>query len=448
MSEYWLVTLPNGPRSAPSETLERVRMSVAARGKEYADFYPVAMPRLPISSLDTLMSLSDAMAKVDREIEGVVGKVEKQYKDTAGDDREPLLVDGMMVNEYVQRFEWNFAKYSVRADVKLADIMEEIRRGVAAADEEIRTMTVDFNETTQRLASLKRKKAGGLTTAPLEEFLTAAQVGGVERVDADSEYLTTLLVLVPYNQEDKWLSTYQSLCPTLAGYGGPDWLDGGSFGLGTDDGNFGPESGRQRKKGSPVVPRSSKKFAVVGDTAVYTVTILKGQYEAGFYEGDEWQQGVYVDFVEPFKRAAKENRFTVRDFEFDPSRIGETERAVEDLEITLSLARRDLVERCKVQFSETFEAMMHSKLVRAFVESVLHYGLVQSAPGEPPQTSFVSVLMAPSPRHLAKLSDALAAFYKSAAPGGPDGALGAAEDDEDEEEDYTPYVCLKFNVSA
>ena len=49
-----------------------------------------------------------------------------------------------------------------------------------------------------------------------------------------------------------------------------------------------------------------------GDCSLYTVTILKGQYQAGFYDGEQFQAGMFVDYVEAFKKAAKEKRFTVR----------------------------------------------------------------------------------------------------------------------------------------
>lgn len=56
------------------------------------------------------------------------------------------------------------------------------------------------------------------------------------------------------------------------------------------DGHFGKSQDRAKIKGSPVVPGSSEKLYEDGESALYTVTILKGQYEAGFYEGDSFQQ--------------------------------------------------------------------------------------------------------------------------------------------------------------
>lgn len=66
------------------------------------------------------------------------------------------------------------------------------------------------------------------------------------------------------------------------------------------DGHFGKSQDRAKIKGSPVVPGSSEKLYEDGESALYTVTILKGQYEAGFYEGDSFQQvrARYMDIGE------------------------------------------------------------------------------------------------------------------------------------------------------
>lgn len=93
----------------------------------------------------------------------------------------------------------------------------------------------------------------------------------------------------------EFLRIYETIGEDIASYGGADW--GGSFNppnLGKDDGNFGPKSNRGSVKGSPVVPKSAVKIYSENDVHLYTVTILKGQYEAGYYEGDEFVQGELV----------------------------------------------------------------------------------------------------------------------------------------------------------
>ncbi|CAN0475460.1 unnamed protein product, partial [Discosporangium mesarthrocarpum] len=73
----------------------------------------------------------------------------------------------------------------------------------------------------------------------------------------------------------------------IASLGSPDWSNPKvSQGLGTKDGQFGPEfTDRTAVKGSPVVPGSSQKIMEDGDMSLYTVTILKGQYQVGVISG-------------------------------------------------------------------------------------------------------------------------------------------------------------------
>lgn len=96
------------------------------------------------------------------------------------------------------------------------------------------------------------------------------------------------------------------------------------------DGRFGKQLDRGKIKGSPVVPGSTAKLFEDGESALYTVTILKGQYEAGFYEGDTFQQGVFVDYVENFKNKARERRFVIRSFTFDPNAASASTRTLDD----------------------------------------------------------------------------------------------------------------------
>merc|ERR1711933_96467 len=102
----------------------------------------------------------------------------------------------------------------------------------------------------------------------------------------------------------------------MAGYGGPDWsADPTNLGSAV---NFGPEyTDRGKVKGSPVVPGSLQKVHSDADSILYAVTILKGQYQAGYYENDEFQQGTNVDFIIKFEKACKEKRYIVRDFTWD-----------------------------------------------------------------------------------------------------------------------------------
>ena len=128
----------------------------------------------------------------------------------------------------------------------------------------------------------------------------------------------------------EFLRTYETIGTNLASFGGTDWTSTFSPAkLGKDDGNFGPEGNRSTEHGSPVVPGSAFKIHQEGEACLYGVTVLKGMYQCGYYEGEDFVAGTYVDYIEPFKAAAREKRFTVRDFVYDPAKAGGVETQIE-----------------------------------------------------------------------------------------------------------------------
>jgi len=124
-----------------------------------------------------------------------------------------------------------------------------------------------------------------------------------------------------------------------------------------------------------VVPGSSRKITEDTEAALYTVTILKGQYEAGFYESEEWQPGVFVDYVEEFKKQARDKKFIIKNFKFDPSAAQAAKTALDRATVELQQMHTQLVKWCKAHYGEAMTAWMHVKIIKTFVEAVLRYGL-------------------------------------------------------------------------
>lgn len=123
------------------------------------------------------------------------------------------------------------------------------------------------------------------------------------------------------------------------------------------------------------MPGSSRKLIDDQEAALYTVTILKGQYEAGFYTDDEWQPGVFSDYVEEFKNKARERRFVARQFKYDPNAAQAAKTALDRATVELQQMHTQLVKWCKAHYGEAMTAWMHVKVIKTFVEAVLRYGL-------------------------------------------------------------------------
>lgn len=131
----------------------------------------------------------------------------------------------------------------------------------------------------------------------------------------DSEYLSTLLVIVPKSSFNEWNAIYEKL---------------------TD----------------MIVPRSTQLITQDSDYGLFTVTLFK-------------------KVVEEFKLHAREKKFIVRDFIYNEEELAAGKNEITKLVTDKKKQFGPLVRWLKVNFSECFCAWIHVKALRVFVESVL-----------------------------------------------------------------------------
>lgn len=185
---------------------------------------------------------------------------------------------------------------------------------------------------------------------------------------------------------------------------------------------------RHGKKGTPVVPGSLQKVMEDNDSVLYTITVLKGMYEAGYYEGEEFVPGTKIDLLEAFAKVLREKRYMVREnFTFDPAQQGKAAMAMEQLQVEVDNMRSGLTRWCKTHYGEAFVAWMHIKVIRVFVESVLRYGL---------PVDFTAVLYKVSQGKDVLLVGALDKEF---------GENKSKEDDIEDDEEYHDFVLIKFD---
>lgn len=329
---------------------------------------------LKVGTLDSLMSLSDDLAKIDSHVENVTRKIANQLIDLLDGDKkdfyEYLSVNNNRIDSYLTFFRWDEAKYPTSQSLKT--LTETISSQIAKLDEELRSKAGDYNSIVNALSQEERKQGGNLITRDLSDIVKK------EHITVSSDYMETLFVVVPkYNYQD-WLSSYEKLS------------------------NF-------------VIPRSSKLIFEDGDMGLYSVSLFR-------------------KVIDDFKNAAREKRFTVRDFTFDPEK--NTKQDKKKLEGEKENLKKALVRWCKTNFSEAFVAWIHLKAIRVFVESVLRYGL---------PTNFQAMLLLPHKSKVKKLRKVLLDLYSHLSAK----TLFSAKDDEaekDELEKFYPYVFLEINL--
>lgn len=423
----WLVTVPNN-----KESTKTTFNTISNRVKDSCELFRFKVPELTVGTLDTLIALSDDLGKISTQVENVVRKVERQYLELSGESPKPLMVNDVTVDAVLNRFQWNTAQFQTEGK-QLSELVSQVQAIAGKTDEELKVLSNTYTEKNLALATAKRRQVINLVTSDFEDFLSPEAVAKIDLINTDS--LLTITVVVPKALEQEFLNTYHGIGSDIAAYGNPDWSDVTS--VGKNDGRFGPALKRNSVKGSPVVPGSKKKIIEEGDMILYAVTVLRGHYESGYFVDDVFTPGKFVDYLEPLKSAFREKRFTVRELVYDSSKTEGVQGAIERAQADLKTCKSSTIRWCQSHFGEVYSAWIHLKVIQAFVESVLRYGL---------PVDFTAMFLKPDPKLEKELKLKLSNTILELRPElRPKNSL-MEDEDEDDSDANLPFVCLRFSV--
>ncbi|XP_036737575.1 V-type proton ATPase subunit C 2 isoform X10 [Manis pentadactyla] len=311
MSEFWLISAPGDKENL--QALERMNTVTSKSNLSYNTKFSI--PDFKVGTLDSLVGLSDELGKLDTFAESLIKRMAQSVvevmEDAKGKVQENLLANGVDLTSFVTHFEWDMAKYPVKQP--LVGVVDTLAKQLSQIEMDLKSRTAAYNTLRLNLENLEKKSTGNLFTRTLSDIVSK------EDFVLDSEYLITLLVIVPKQSYTQWQKTYESLSDM-------------------------------------VVPRSTKLIAEDSEGGLFTVTLFR-------------------KVMDDFKTKAKENKFTVREFYYDEKEI---KREREEMTRLLSDKKQQygpLLRWLKVNFSEAFIAWIHIKALRVFVESVLRYGL-------------------------------------------------------------------------
>nr|XP_046269083.1 V-type proton ATPase subunit C 1-B [Scatophagus argus] len=308
MSELWLISVPLDKASITS--VEKLKHTIAKAN--LASCFMFSIPDLKVGILDSLLSVSDDLSKLDSKTESVIKNTYQCMREVMEQSSDKVLenalANGVDLLSYVTRFQWDKAKYPTALPLScLADI---INKEVSQVEVELKSRAAAYNSVKMSLQSFEHKQHGSLQTRNLSDIVRKEDL-------VVSEYLTTLLVLVPRGSYSQWERTYESLSEL-------------------------------------VVPRSSRKLYENEEGGIFSVTLFKR-------------------VVCKFKAKAQESKFIVREYSFDLEEKQQQE--MKQLSVHKKEQYGIFVRWLKVNFSEVFVAWIHLKALRVFVESALRYGL-------------------------------------------------------------------------
>ena len=319
------------------------------------------------------------------------------------------------VSAYLSKWVWDYARYQYQGR-KLADLISQVTGQTAYADEELKKLMANHADKMSNLGNWQRKKAINLSTSDFEDFLTPQMLAKVEIIDNDN--LVTLMVSMSKDLEEEFLNNYSS-----------------NDGWAKDIASYGLPEDRDAVKGSPVVPNSAKKVFQNTDQALYAVTVLRGHTTSGSVDlNGNYVAGTVVDYIEPLRNAFREKRCTLRPLVFDATKATGVDANIEQAKAAVDQSVSVITRWCSAHFGEIFSAFVHLRVISAYVESVMRYGV---------PANFVIMLLQPDGRRFKEAQQTLTETIVKVQP------LLLREDedlDDMEEEDNTdslPYVCLR-----
>jgi len=208
MVEFWLISAP-GDKTC-QQTFEKLN-DVVHNQHNLSTNWKFTIPDLKVGTLDQLVGLSDDLGKLDTYVEQVSRKIAAYLGEVLEDQRdklaENLLANGGDLVNYLTRFQWDMAKYPIKQSLR--NISDIISKQVGQIESDLKIKSSAYNNLKGNLQSLEKKQVGSLVTRNLGELVKK------EHFVLDSEYLVTLLVIVPKTTVQDWWDKYEKLTPMV-----------------------------------------------------------------------------------------------------------------------------------------------------------------------------------------------------------------------------------------
>jgi len=473
-----------------SEEKTRKRLNDATRDLVDA-IEPLKIPGLKVGTLDSLMNLSDKLAKVDTIVEGVTKKIERAFTDiskakpeepeldkkkskkekkdkpTAGGTSKPaekkekskgekgeireLRVEGKLPPEYVTKFQWLYQRLNPQRN--LQQLTDYILKTSAEADEQLKKLLSEFNEVKLNLTAIERRETGTLLVKPLGAFITEK----TKDLIRDGEYITTLLVVIPTTKDKEFLDEYEVLEQRAAEKEAAEKvrreeqlkaaeeakkerLAKKAEGKEVDEEE--PQEIKEKKKEkkeekvevNPLLEKSKSSKVSCNSVVPRSAIHLTTEGEFSLYRILVLKKG-----AEHIKNLCREKRYTVRPFKYDPEEDKKSEGEKERLTASRYRQWKFLYQWCITTYEESFLFWVHVKAIRIYVESVLRFGL---------PADIVATVLEPKKGKEQKLRATLKDLYSTLPNAELAHELDAGETDlSGFGSDFYPYVYFALKVS-
>jgi len=336
---------------------EPALMAAASATAQMQAKFDIPTSELRVGTMDSLMSLGDDLNKMDMFAEGTAGKLFKQLDDLT---KEAAKDSGMVVEDTPAMINgvgilshvktWSWDEAKFQLKTPLRELAETISQRITGLDDELKAKTMELNALKATITQYERKTQGNLMVRGLDDIVNEDDI-------LESEYMTTILLCVPRSGYKEFLAGYMKMA------------------------DF-------------VVPLTAKKITEDAEFGLFAVVVFKKS-------------------AEQFKAAAREKRYTVREFLFDEAKIEAGEKEKSEKMEEYKRLKGLLTTWCRINFAEAYSMTLHIKAIRVFVESCMRFGLVTGRDGAR-RPNFKSYLLLPKKGRSEALRKDLAKLYSTA----------------------------------
>eukprot|EP01055_Gregarina_sp_Pseudo9_P005266 Gregarina_sp_Pseudo_9__5265@NODE_600_length_2518_cov_96_441710_g566_i0_p1_GENE_NODE_600_length_2518_cov_96_441710_g566_i0NODE_600_length_2518_cov_96_441710_g566_i0_p1_ORF_typecomplete_len393_score89_34VATPase_C/PF03223_15/1_9e87Hkinase_dim/PF02895_14/0_077GSK3_bind/PF05350_12/0_14GSK3_bind/PF05350_12/3_4e03_NODE_600_length_2518_cov_96_441710_g566_i0841262 len=378
--EYWLLvseTADTGREAMYSLLKSRLQ---SAKLIDFSAVFDVPT-NIKYGRLDDLMRLVDDLVKHDSFVEQACRRLERLGLEIDPSAEFKILWqrNTLSVDQYLSRFIWDEAKYPRSRLLK--QNVDLLVQNVGKLDEEVRVKANLFQELRNSAATNQKADSIGFATKDLVDILTPDICSESDFVD--TEHLTTVVAIVPKQEEPHFAKNY--------------W-----------------------RWNEFIAPQSHKKYPVEDKdgASVWTFVCFKSK-------------------IEEIREKAKVERVQLREFKYSPTAHKTKNEERGKLEAERTKQESVLSRICLAAFSECFVAWVHLKAIRLFVEAVLRYGV-------PPKFSAFIVRLPPKAKE-SRMRRELDEIFATKSMLGKS-YFGVREETNvgDDDQDFFPYVSLSL----
>mmetsp|Transcript_16651 Transcript_16651/g.19262 ORF Transcript_16651/g.19262 Transcript_16651/m.19262 type:complete len:385 (-) Transcript_16651:21-1175(-) len=382
MSWFFLATsLGKEGKTSDSAAFKSLQNDIIqSGGKQLGNIMVVKLDKskFKIGTLDQLVKLNDALTKVDYSLDGGLRKIQKQVSEISEDMKLKIETNDAVyeIPEYIEQFQWDDSKYP--RSRSLVDIASSISEKHVSIDVEMKKFIDEYNQLKVQLAQYKKKEDGSFQSRDLGDIIYG-KVDSASFVH-DSKFLRNVIIVVPKSKIEHFNSHYEEV-----------------------------------KEG--VVPRSARDLGLEDKEGNRLIRVVVMEASAESF----------------LTKCKQKTGFNAKLFIYNEEKYKEELQEAKVLEGKLNVATGKLEKKCYHNFYDLYIASMHLKVMRAFIDGVLRFGI-------PPK--FLLTVVKAKLGSEKKIIKSLIDFFASA----KEKDLYGSKEEIGDTEDFYPFVFVPISV--